>query len=213
MTGLVTRRTSFQPTLLLPAMLVLTGLGSALAAAQPGFENVPIAGQIRDTIIDPAAGVLYAAVYDRNEIVRVDLASRTATAAVAVGKGPARLALSSDGATLAALNRLENTLTLIAVDSFSVIATLPCGEGVRGRTALPGGFAVTNSFADSVTLVDTQTGTVSATIENVASVPNSVAASASFLGITTRVPAQLLLYAGGSRTPTVAYVAMSQSMK
>ena len=108
-----------------------------------------------------------------------------------------------DGATLAVLNQLENTLTLIALDSFTVTATLPCGEGARALAALPGGFAVANSFADSVTLVDAQTASISATIENVASVPNGVAASASFLGVTTRAPAQLLLYAEGSRTPTL----------
>jgi len=197
---------------LVVAALLVSGLVCPVWAQTPSepsaFTLAKTGAQLRDAAIDPANGCVYVAAYNRNEVWRVDLANAAAMQPLATAQveaGPAALALSRDGGVLACLNRLAETLTLLRTPGLEHIGTASCGKGACDVTALPGGgFAVANSFADSVTIVDPARPESPSVIEHVASVPNSVAASASCLAVGTRVPAALLLYGAGSPTPAAS---------
>jgi lipopolysaccharide assembly outer membrane protein LptD (OstA) len=143
------------------------------------------------------------AVYDRNEVWQVDPATQERLAVIPVGLGPVALALSEDSAVLACVNYLGGTLSLFRVPEGALLATVSCDKGACAVAALPGGkFAVANSFADSITLVDTVRPGETETLTDVASVPKGVAATKSHMGVITREPAALYIFAHGSNTPT-----------
>ena len=119
-----------------PCALAISLLIAAWAQSTIQVTEVP--GQPRGAALDPAAKSVYLAMYDRNEVWRVDMASREALAKAPVGKGPASLALSPDGALLACVNRLASTLTLLKTSDLSPVATVPCGNGATSVTALGG---------------------------------------------------------------------------
>jgi lipopolysaccharide assembly outer membrane protein LptD (OstA)/DNA-binding beta-propeller fold protein YncE len=184
------------------ALATAAFMASVGVRAQSAFEKHDTDAVLRDAVIDNSGGMLYATAYDRDEVWKIDLATGTRVASVAVEEGPTALALSRDGAVLACVNRIAGSVTLIRTDDLQVAATVPCPGSADAVSALPGGgFAVANSFNDSITLIDANEPQSPAIIEGVTSVPSSVAASESFLAVTTRTPAQLLVYAGGSRTP------------
>ena len=176
-----------------------------------GFKEFSPNAQIRDAVISADGDVAYLAAFDRNEVWQASIPSGEVRASAAVGRGPTALALSTDDVTLACVNRLSNSISLINTADMSLITTVDCNEGPGAVTALPGGgFAVTNSFADTVTLIDPKRPDAARVLEGVSGVPNGVAASESMLAVTVRVPPSVLLFSGGGETPT-ATVALPDS--
>ncbi len=164
-----------------------------VADAQRGPAVAPFQGQFRDAVIDRGANTAYLAAYDRNEIVRVNLDTVAITGALEVGRGPAFLALSSDGRTLAVVNRLDNSVSLVDVERFAIVASPLTGDGPSGVAALPGGgFAVSNAFSDTLTLVAPDGSTRN--VDTPASVPVAIAASASAVAVAAREPATLMVF-------------------
>ncbi|MBI5094307.1 MAG: hypothetical protein HZB26_17935, partial [Candidatus Hydrogenedentes bacterium] len=139
-----------------PVLVSLLVCLLAATASEPSpFQMVTVAGQPRAVALDPDAKTLYLALYDRDEVIRVDIASRETLGTARVGKGPASLALSTDGTTLACVNRLASSLTVLKVPELTIVGTVPCGNGATSVAAVADhGFAVANAFADSITLVD-----------------------------------------------------------
>ncbi|MCL4692446.1 MAG: hypothetical protein KJ060_08040, partial [Candidatus Hydrogenedentes bacterium] len=181
-------------------------IGSLGVNAQTPFEKHDADAVLRDAVVDQATGTLYATAYDFDEVWKIALATGARVGTVAVENGPTELALSSDGKTLACVNRIAGSVSLIRAEDLSVTATVPCPGSADAVSALPGGgFAVANSFNDSITLIDPNDPQSPTILEGVSSVPSSVAASDRFLAVTTRTPAQLLIYEGGSRTPTKTF--------
>ena len=175
-------------------------IGALAAIAQNPFVRHEVDGVLRDGAIDGSHKALYMSVNDLNEVWKVDLATGLVAAKTAVPEGPASLALSADAATLACVSRAANTETMIRTGDMSVLGSVPGKGSSDDVSALPGGgFAVANSFGDCVTLIDPAHLDSPTLIEGVASVPSSVAASDTFLAVTTRTPATILLYTGGSR--------------
>lgn len=153
---------------------------------------------LRDAVIDEST--IYATASDTGEIVKIDATNGTIVARVPAGKGTG--AIASDGTTLACVNRSAKTVTLVRLNVFTSIGEAPIGDGADEITALPGGgFAVVNSFSDSVTLIDAGNPASPVTISGVSSVPSGIAASEKYLAVSTRSPAAVLIYAGGSQTP------------
>lgn len=190
---------------ILTTAAVMTVLLFGEAPESKVFELVPAHGQVRDSVIDLPRAALYLAVYDHNEVWQIDLATREIRTKTPVGKGPAGLALSHDGAVLACINRLSKTLSLIRTADMEVIASPPCGDGPQGIAALPGGgFAVAVSFSDRIILIDPGRPEQATVVEHVSGVPNAVAASESFLAVTTRVPPALLIFPGGVASPSAS---------
>ncbi len=139
------------------------------------FDMIPAGAQLRDMLIDADTRVAYAAAYDRGQVWKIDLATKERLSFGVVGSGPSSLAISADGATLACVNRLDHTLTLLGVADMQPRATVTCGEGASHVAALANGsFAVANSFADSVTIVDPASPDTPRTVEGVASVPSLI---------------------------------------
>ena len=196
------RRAVLAATIFAALVTIPAGIAFAAAESQPSFTQVDAGAQLRDAIIDPEAGCAYFAAYNRNEVWKIDLSTGQTTASATVGKGPTALALSADGSILACVNRLSGSVSLIQVSDMAVAATVECGAGPGDVAGLPGGgFAVVNSLADSVTIVDTARPETPAILEGVTGVPNAVAASGAYLAVVRRVPPTLLLYPGGSHTP------------
>lgn len=181
--------------------LVALVIGVACATAS-AFEPVEGGAQLRDAVVDSARGAVWIAAYSRGEVRRVDAATGETLAAIPVGRGPAALALSQDGATLACVNRLDGTLTLIDVATGTVLGTAPCDDGACDVAPLADGrFVVVNSFADSLTLVSPASPNAPTTVAGAASVPSAVAAVGDGFAVAVRVPSAVLLYAAGSATP------------
>ena len=173
-----------------------------LATHAQEFAALSEQGQFRGAIIDPPSRSLFLAAYDRNEVVRVTLDTLQAERSVPTGKGPASLAVSHDGQTLAAANRLDASVTLIDLRTFKVTATVKVGKGPVGIAALPGGgFATADSFADTITLLDAQSAKVTATLASDGSVPVAIASSSRYLAVATRQPPRVALYSAGASAP------------
>ncbi|MCC6698138.1 MAG: LPS assembly protein LptD [Candidatus Hydrogenedentes bacterium] len=184
------------------ALTAVLSIAALAALAQEPFARHEADGVLRDGVIDATQKTLYVSVNDLNEVWKVDLATGLVGAKVALPEGPASLALSADSTTLACVSRKANSVTLIRAADLSIIGSVPGKGSSDDVSALPGGgFAVANSFGDCVTLIDPAHLDSPTLIEGVSSVPSSVAASESFLAVTTRTPAALLLYTSGSQTP------------
>lgn len=167
-----------------------------LAVAPHGQEvpsAAPIHGQFRDAVVVDETNTAYLAVYDRNEVVRVDIGTMEPTGMLETGRGPAFLALSRDGRMLAAVNRLDNSVSLIDLAAFRVVSSPRTGDGPSGVAALDGGgFVVSNAFSDNLTLISPDGGVRN--IETASAVPIAVAASASYVAVAARGPASLMLF-------------------
>ncbi|MDZ4858086.1 MAG: hypothetical protein SGI88_03825, partial [Candidatus Hydrogenedentes bacterium] len=180
--------------------LAVSFLCAVAAVAQPFLVDFPAGAVLRGAVFDASGDAVYLSAYDLNEVWKVLAASGEILARADAGKGAS--ALASDGAVLACVNRSAKTVSLIRLNDFSVIGEASVGSGADEITALPGGgFAVANGFSDSITLIDPGNPGAPVTINGVSSVPSGIAASESLLAVTTRSPAALLVYAGGSQTP------------
>lgn len=186
--------------------MAITGVVAACmfvgyAAAQDAFTPHPAEAVLRGAALGD--GVLFVSAHDTNEVLKIDLSTGGVAARAAVQEGPTGVALSADGKTVACVNRVANSVSLIHADTMETYANVSGAQGATDVAALPGGgFAVANSFGDSVTLIDAGSPDKSITLSGVSSVPSGVAASESYLGVATRNPSALLLYAGGAQTPS-----------
>ncbi|GMW03284.1 MAG: hypothetical protein AMXMBFR84_44180 [Candidatus Hydrogenedentota bacterium] len=187
------------------ALAVVSALALApyLAVAQSVFQTVQESGPVRDAVIDAATGDMYLAVYGVNQVLRIDAATKISKASATVGGGPTAIALSANGQTLACVNRLDGTVSLIQTADMSVSATVAAGKGACDVTQLENGsFAVANSFADSITLIDPAHPDTPQTVEGVTGVPSAIAASGNQVAVTTRAPASVVIYTAGEKDPS-----------
>ncbi len=183
----------FQTSLiLLSACLLPSGVH-----AQPGFEPLSVRGQFRDALIDEPGRSLYVAVYDRNEVLRIDLDTGEVADTAQVEKGPVALALSHDRATLVVVNRLSNNLSVLSAADLSVVSVNALGEGPTAIVSLPPEkFAIVNTYDDTLSIVNLEVDVdyVEATEELDVSVPNVLASSNRYLAVGARVPPSLIFY-------------------
>ncbi|MEA3365392.1 MAG: hypothetical protein U9Q79_07100, partial [Candidatus Hydrogenedentes bacterium] len=162
-------------------------------SAQESFRAVPAETKLRDVVIDAETGALYFAVYTRDEVWKVDGSTGEVLARGKSGKGPAHLALSSDRRLLACVNTLSADAVVFDARTMVAVETFACGEGASEIAALGNtAFAVVNSFANTVTIIDVENKKTSL-IEDSGQVPNGAAFSEPFIGVTTRLPAALLI--------------------
>lgn len=183
---------------------VVAGVLASSASGQEAFERHDGDTQFRGAAIHAPSGTVFLAAYNRNEVWQANPATGERLAAIPVGKGPAALALSLDESVLACVNYLDGTLSLVRLADHSVYATVPCGKGACAAAALADGwFAVANSFADTVTLVNAAKPGETRTLE-VPGVPKAVAASGSTLAVATRAPAAVHFFKDNAQTPSAA---------
>ena len=169
--------------------LMLLGLLGVLLQASVLAQHpaVPFQskGQYRDALIDASERVVYVSVYDRGEVWVVDPRTGERLERIATGKGAADLTWSADGSEIAVLNRLASTVSIIKKGSTEVSATLEVGQGAASIAALPGGgYAVANSFDDSLSLIQSDATVVDAT--DVPEVPVLVAVAGDTLAVVGR---------------------------
>ena len=177
---------------LLTGILLLLAAGNTLAGEI--VQRFPTEAVLRDAAIDARKQCVYFAVYNRNEVWKVDISTRKTLASVSVGKGPSSLAISSDGHVLACVNRLEGTATLIDLSRFQVLDTISCARGACCVASLPGQFVVINSFSDSLTVIPCTDSPTPQNWKVPIGVPDGIAASQRFVVVIGRVPAGALVY-------------------
>ncbi len=181
---------------------IIAGAISTGQAPQESLSRFEANASLRDIVVDNAAGHAYVAAFDLDQVWKIDLATGETISKVAVGDGPAALALSHDRKTLLCVNRDSSTASIVETESMRVLGEAKCADGAAAATALPGGgFAVANGFADSLTLIDPSRPKKATVLEGVRAVPNGLACSDSYLAVTTRVPPTLQFYTGGATTP------------
>lgn len=186
----------------LRALGCLIAVATATAAGASSFVAEDTPAQFRAAVVDVARGAVYAAIYDRGEVWQMDPATRQRAGRAIAGRGACALALSSDGAFLACANRLDNTVSIFSPGSMALLLTVPAGDGPADIAALPGGgFAVANSFSDSVTLLNPRTGEWS-TLPHAPAVPAALAAGDAFLAVAGVAAPELRLFPhdGGEHT-------------
>lgn len=183
---------------------------AASVSAQESFRKVPAETKLRDVAIDAQNGALYFAAYSRAEVWKVDAGTGEVRARAKAGKGPAHLALSPDGHLLACVNTLASDAVVFDASAMVAVGTFACGEGASEITALGNdAFAVVNSFANTVTVIDVKNRKTTV-IEGMGQVPNGLAFSEPIIGVTTRLPAAILLVdiSDGYASPSKKHVAL-----
>ena len=134
-----------------PRALNFSPDGKQLYFTEAGSSNVQVLGPATNTIVDqipvgvsphhplfvgPGATALVV-VQGPGQVAVIDTATK-AVNAVAVGQMPHWIAVSSDGGFAYVTNEKSNDLSVISVDSKTVIATIPIGDGPRKIVIQPG---------------------------------------------------------------------------
>jgi lipopolysaccharide assembly outer membrane protein LptD (OstA) len=176
-------------------VISLVLLAAAWVAAADSFQWQDTHAQFRDVCIDSAAGKIYVAAYDHDEIWVHDSATLDRIERIKTGEGPVALALSPANKVLACANRNSGTVTLLQLPSGALLGEVATGAGPVDVAALADGrFAVANSFADSVSLVNT--GTASAiNLAGAPIVPIGAAADTQYLALIGRADSAIQFYA------------------
>lgn len=105
--------------------------GYDVAILEVSEESLKVLGRVevgpepRGVALSSDGATAYVAVGVTNEVVRLDLASRTVTGRLTVGREPRGLALSPDGARLLVGNARSSDLSLIDTAAWRVERTLP----------------------------------------------------------------------------------------
>ncbi len=162
------------------------------APAQEPFHRHAADTTLRDIAVDAPNGVVFVAAYAREELWKLS-ASGDPIATASTGSGPVALALSLDGRLVACVNKLSASVMVFDTQSMALKGTFACGEGASA--VAPAGnsaFAVANGLADTITMVDVESGNATR-IEDIGHVPNAVAFSDSLLAVTTRLPAAVIV--------------------
>lgn len=179
---------------LIIACFILT-LAPASPAASP-FQQLVAGAQLRDAAVDHASGKLFAAAFDKGGIWVYDPSSFERIDQLPAGQGPVALAISQDGAFLACANRLDGTVSLYRLPEGALEETILVEKGPSAIAALPDSrFAVANTFADSVSVIDPYNTAVVIRLDAVPAVPVGIAASENYLAIVGRVEETLYLLA------------------
>ena len=87
--------------------------------------RVEVGPEPRGVVISADGRTAYVAVGASNEVVRVDLLDRKVTGRVAVGREPRTLAITPDRTRLVVANNRSQSLSVVALDKFTVERTLP----------------------------------------------------------------------------------------
>jgi len=176
-------------------VICLTAVLTAVAVCSSAQDVRPSDARFSDAVLD-SAGTLYAAACDRAEVWKIDAATGDVVARASVGKSPAALALSADGATLACVNNLGHSVTLLHMAGFTPFATIDCPKGPSAIAALADGrFAVASPFEGKIVLINPETPSEMAVLQGDATVPVAVAADEGTLAVAANVPPSLTFYA------------------
>lgn len=115
--------------------------GYDLAVLEVSPVGLKVVGRIevgpepRGVALSPDGSTAFVAIGVSNEIVRVDLASKTITGRLAVGREPRGLALSPDGSLLLVGNARSQNVSVIATSPWTVERTIPVeGDNLRQVT-------------------------------------------------------------------------------
>ena len=182
------------PTRMLGVFLT-TCLFTYCAVGQSPFEMRETKGQFRATVLDEAHGRLFVAVYNRNQVWVYDPDGVKLLSKIEVGRGPVALALSIDGATLACVNRLDNTVSLIDTSRAVVEAHVTVGSSPSALVALRDNrFAIVNSFSDNVSVIDVATQVAEESSGVFPSVPSGISVSGDHVALIGRVDQSVFLY-------------------
>jgi YVTN family beta-propeller protein len=109
---------------------------------------------------DPARGLVLVACYDSDELWIIDASSFTAEGSIPVGNGPWDVCVSGSCAYIA--NRLDGTVSVVDLNTMSVVATLNTGSETRNVCALTDGSEVWASdySGQTVYVIDAATNSV-----------------------------------------------------
>lgn len=166
----------------------------ALSASAAPFDAYDAEAQFRDAVFVPETNRIYFAVNNRDEIWVFDAGNQKRVETIPTGRGPVALSLSPDGAVMACVNRLDDSVSLIDMASGKLLETVPVGESPATLSVMPDGrFAVTNTFAGSVTILEPAAPFVTTTLENTPGFPSGAVASSRYLAIIGRTEPVLTL--------------------
>jgi len=174
------------------AVFLMVALQALDAPAQDVLHRHAAHTMLRDIAIDGSSGAVFVAAYAREEIWKLS-ATGEPIATAKTGSGPVALALSLDGRLVACVNKLSASVMVFDAESLTLRKTFACGEGAAAVAAAGNSaFAIANSLADTVTVVELESGKT-ALLEDVGRVPNAVAFSDSVLAVAARQPAAITL--------------------
>ncbi len=99
--------------------------------AVAGTATVPVSGTFA-AAVHPTAGKLYVTAQNDAQVLVIDAATRSVTAAVGVGADPRGLAFSPDGDRLFVTCAAADRIAVIDAGADTVQTTVTCGPGPRG---------------------------------------------------------------------------------
>lgn len=174
---------------------------AAVALGQTVATTISLEDEVREGVIVADGSTLFVIARASGEVRKIRLEDGKVLASGPGGPAPAALAVSADGKVVACVNRGADSLTLLRAEDLGHVATVPCGKGATDVAALPGGgFAVVNTFNDSVTHIEGAAPHAATTLQ-ATGVPNAIAATSGCLAVATRAPAAVLLFRGSDTTP------------
>ncbi|MBI4559095.1 MAG: LPS assembly protein LptD [Candidatus Hydrogenedentes bacterium] len=192
--------TDVSKTLFYGIVLSLLLVGMPRLSEGATFDVVPAEAQIRDAVIDAQRAVAYLAAYDRNEVWKVDLQTREILTRIPVQRGPSALSISPDFSTVACVNRLDNSVSIIRAADSNSIATVTTGHGPCAVAALAdGSFVVACSFSDSLTLIPADRPGEGQMIEGPGGVALAVSAAEHWLVVARKAPSGIAVYSLGAK--------------
>ena len=138
------------------------------------YSNQPLALTWDDSLlaaVNPEAGTV--------SIFQVGGDKNTKMTEVPVGKEPAGVAWSSDGSTLYVANQADGVVAVVQqyLGAFAVAGTIPVGTEPHGMVLSASGrkLYVTNTRSNNVSVIDTTTNKVTATVAGVGPEPRGIA--------------------------------------
>lgn len=205
MTGYINKFRGFSCWALAVTMIVPLFLPTMGQAQQ--FMPYNTRAAFRDAAVDKEFGRIFIAAYDRNEVWAYNPQTLERIETEAVGQAPSGLAISSDGAVLACVNRVDATVSLFRIigadgaAAFTPYATVSVGDGPASISATPDGrFITANSFADSVSIIDTR-GNGSAESVSTAAVPIDAVMGNDSFAVIARSQNAVFLFDSGATKP------------
>jgi YVTN family beta-propeller protein len=151
----------------LDQVLVFDSSTNNLLQAIPSPSAAPVLG----SALTPDGARLYVANTRANSVFSIDTATFLVSTPIAVGTGPGYIAISQDGSLAYVVNEVPNlssngSLSVISTASNNVSAIIPLGLGPIMPAITPDGSKVfvSNIGEDSISVINTSTNTVTATI-------------------------------------------------
>ncbi|NLF58186.1 MAG: LPS assembly protein LptD [Candidatus Hydrogenedens sp.] len=148
----------------------------------------------RDALMDTGAGGIVAAVQDAGALWLLDPQSGDRVREVPVGGAPVSLALNAGRDTVACVNNLDATLTLLSYPALAVRATLAVSGGpVAVCATADNRFIVADPHDNRLLLLDPAGAGSAATLAGDAGVPAAVASAGEWAGWIGRAETALML--------------------